>query len=189
MQQGHFFTKIAYVSISASFCGQIEYKNHEPALYYHEPYQTSTNHHHEGSSSRSTPFLQRHGSETFNELAMQSTNTFKVAKGPKVTIKDVPVPKAAPGQVVIKVVVSGSNPKVSLHLSFTRAKEFTIDGILVRTGNDPSILALSPTKEMTLRESSTRSERELRAMASRSETELLHSTSESRKMSWSTRKA
>jgi NADPH:quinone reductase-like Zn-dependent oxidoreductase len=34
-----------------------------------------------------------------------------VAKGPKVTIKDVPIPEPGPDQVVIKVVVSGSNPK------------------------------------------------------------------------------
>ncbi|KAF2151827.1 GroES-like protein [Myriangium duriaei CBS 260.36] len=34
-----------------------------------------------------------------------------VSKGPTVTIKDVPIPKAGQGQVVIKVVVSGSNPK------------------------------------------------------------------------------
>ncbi|KAJ5047586.1 uncharacterized protein L3040_003408 [Drepanopeziza brunnea f. sp. 'multigermtubi'] len=34
-----------------------------------------------------------------------------VAKGPKVTINDVPVPKPKAGQVLIKVVYSGSNPK------------------------------------------------------------------------------
>jgi NADPH:quinone reductase-like Zn-dependent oxidoreductase len=34
-----------------------------------------------------------------------------VAKGPKVTIQDVPIPEPQPDQVVIKVVVSGSNPK------------------------------------------------------------------------------
>ena len=34
-----------------------------------------------------------------------------VAKGPKVTIHDIPVPKPAAGQVLIKVVYSGSNPK------------------------------------------------------------------------------
>jgi NADPH:quinone reductase-like Zn-dependent oxidoreductase len=34
-----------------------------------------------------------------------------VTKGPKVTIKDVPIPEPGPDQVVIKVVVSGSNPK------------------------------------------------------------------------------
>lgn len=31
--------------------------------------------------------------------------------GPKVEIVDSPIPKPGPGQVVIKVVVSGSNPK------------------------------------------------------------------------------
>jgi NADPH2:quinone reductase len=34
-----------------------------------------------------------------------------VAKGPKVTIKDTPVPEPQADQVVIRVVVSGSNPK------------------------------------------------------------------------------
>lgn len=34
-----------------------------------------------------------------------------VAKGPKVTIRDVPIPKAGPNQVVTKVIFSGSNPK------------------------------------------------------------------------------
>lgn len=34
-----------------------------------------------------------------------------IAEGPKVHIKDVPIPKPGPGQVLIKVVVSGSNPK------------------------------------------------------------------------------
>lgn len=34
-----------------------------------------------------------------------------VAKGPKVHIVDSPIPQPGPGQVVIKVVVSGSNPK------------------------------------------------------------------------------
>ena len=34
-----------------------------------------------------------------------------VAKGPKVTINDVPIPKPGPNQVLIKVVYSGSNPK------------------------------------------------------------------------------
>lgn len=34
-----------------------------------------------------------------------------VTRGPKVTIQDVEVPKPGPKQVVIKVVVSGSNPK------------------------------------------------------------------------------
>lgn len=35
-----------------------------------------------------------------------------VSKGPKVALHDVPVPKPGPDQVLIKVVVSGSNPKV-----------------------------------------------------------------------------
>ncbi|PBP26937.1 WD domain-containing protein [Diplocarpon rosae] len=34
-----------------------------------------------------------------------------VAKGPKVTINDVPIPKPAAGQVLIRVIYSGSNPK------------------------------------------------------------------------------
>lgn len=34
-----------------------------------------------------------------------------VTKGPKVTIKDVPIPEPGDDQIVIKVVVSGSNPK------------------------------------------------------------------------------
>jgi NADPH:quinone reductase len=34
-----------------------------------------------------------------------------VAKGPSVTIQDAPVPEPQADQVVIKVVVSGSNPK------------------------------------------------------------------------------
>lgn len=34
-----------------------------------------------------------------------------VAKGPKVSIHDVPIPKPKPNQILIKVVVSGSNPK------------------------------------------------------------------------------
>lgn len=34
-----------------------------------------------------------------------------VAKGTKVTIRDAPIPKAGPFQVVTKVIYSGSNPK------------------------------------------------------------------------------
>jgi NADPH:quinone reductase-like Zn-dependent oxidoreductase len=34
-----------------------------------------------------------------------------VGKGPKVTIRDTDIPKAGSHQLVIKVVVSGSNPK------------------------------------------------------------------------------
>jgi NADPH2:quinone reductase len=34
-----------------------------------------------------------------------------VSKGPKVTIRDTEIPKAGPHQLVIKVIVSGSNPK------------------------------------------------------------------------------
>jgi NADPH:quinone reductase len=34
-----------------------------------------------------------------------------VAKGPKVDIIDSPIPKPGPGQVVTKVIFSGSNPK------------------------------------------------------------------------------
>ena len=35
----------------------------------------------------------------------------QVSKGPVVAIKDVEIPKPGPKQVLIKVVVSGSNPK------------------------------------------------------------------------------
>lgn len=35
-----------------------------------------------------------------------------VSKGPKVEIVDSPIPKPNAGQVLIKVVFSGSNPKV-----------------------------------------------------------------------------
>lgn len=44
----------------------------------------------------------------------RSASTMKeatVAKGPKVTIQDVPIPKPGPYQVVTKVIYSGSNPK------------------------------------------------------------------------------
>jgi hypothetical protein len=34
-----------------------------------------------------------------------------ILKGPEVKIVDIPIPKAEPGQVVVKVVYSGSNPK------------------------------------------------------------------------------
>jgi NADPH2:quinone reductase len=34
-----------------------------------------------------------------------------VAAGPKVTIKESPMPEPGPDEVVIKVIVSGSNPK------------------------------------------------------------------------------
>lgn len=34
-----------------------------------------------------------------------------VSKGPKVQIVDSPIPRPGPGQVLIKVVFSGSNPK------------------------------------------------------------------------------
>jgi NADPH2:quinone reductase len=34
-----------------------------------------------------------------------------VSAGPKVQIQDVPIPTAGPGEVLIKVVYSGSNPK------------------------------------------------------------------------------
>ena len=49
-----------------------------------------------------------------SQIRNASTSTMKeavVAKGPKVTIRDVPIPKAGPNQVVTKVVFSGSNPK------------------------------------------------------------------------------
>jgi hypothetical protein len=49
-----------------------------------------------------------------SQIRNASTSTMKeavVAKGPKVTIRDVPIPKAGPSQVVTKVIFSGSNPK------------------------------------------------------------------------------
>lgn len=45
---------------------------------------------------------------------LRSASTMKeavVSKGPKVSIIDSPIPKAGRGQVVTKVVFSGSNPK------------------------------------------------------------------------------
>ena len=45
---------------------------------------------------------------------LRNASTMKeaiVAKGPKVTIIDSPIPKPGRGQVVTKVVFSGSNPK------------------------------------------------------------------------------
>lgn len=35
----------------------------------------------------------------------------QISKGLKTVIKDVPIPEPGPEQVVIKVIVSGSNPK------------------------------------------------------------------------------
>lgn len=42
---------------------------------------------------------------------MPSMKEAIVAKGPKVTIQDAEIPEPKPDQVVIKVIVSGSNPK------------------------------------------------------------------------------
>lgn len=57
-------------------------------------------------------------SRRLSQIASQTRNasnaTMKeavVAKGPKVTIQDVPIPRPGPYQVVTKVVYSGSNPK------------------------------------------------------------------------------
>jgi hypothetical protein len=63
------------------------------------------------------PDLSRPRAEiTPHPRAFTTSTSFKmkeaiVAKGPKVTIHDVPTPKPGPGQVLIKVVYSGSNPK------------------------------------------------------------------------------
>lgn len=49
-----------------------------------------------------------------SQTRLASTTTMKeavVAKGPKVTIRDVPIPTPGPYQVVTKVIYSGSNPK------------------------------------------------------------------------------
>lgn len=48
---------------------------------------------------------------TFTTTARFNMKEALVAKGPKVTIHDVPIPKPGPNQVLIKVVFSGSNPK------------------------------------------------------------------------------
>lgn len=56
-----------------------------------------------------------------------------VAKGPKVTIQDVPIPEPKADQVVIKVVVSGSNPKdwcVPFTSPFTMMQSSTEDDML-----------------------------------------------------------
>ena len=48
------------------------------------------------------------------QIRNASSSTMKeavVAKGPKVSIIDSPIPKPGPNQVVTKVVYSGSNPK------------------------------------------------------------------------------
>ena len=49
-----------------------------------------------------------------SQIRNASTTTMKeavVSKGPKVTIRDVPIPKPGANQVVTKVIFSGSNPK------------------------------------------------------------------------------
>lgn len=49
-----------------------------------------------------------------SQLRNTSTTTMKeavVSKGPKVSIIDSPIPKPGRGQIVTKVVYSGSNPK------------------------------------------------------------------------------
>merc|ERR1711939_870306 len=53
-------------------------------------------------------FIPRRSFTRSRQLNMKSAI---VAKGPKVTINDVPIPKPGPNQVLIKVVYSGSNPK------------------------------------------------------------------------------
>lgn len=58
------------------------------------------------ASRRLTPIA----SQTRN-MSTQTMKEAVVAKGPKVTIHDVPIPKPGPYQVVTKVVYSGCNPK------------------------------------------------------------------------------
>ena len=47
----------------------------------------------------------------FTTSSLFSMKEAIVAKGPKVTIHDVPIPKPGPNQILIKVIYSGSNPK------------------------------------------------------------------------------
>lgn len=53
----------------------------------------------------------------------------QVSKGLKTVIKDVPIPEPGPEQLVIKVIVSGSNPKdwyVFPYFSYSLPKIITI---------------------------------------------------------------
>ncbi|RYC59860.1 hypothetical protein CHU98_g6336, partial [Xylaria longipes] len=62
-----------------------------------------------------------------------------VSKGPKVQIIDSPIPKPGPDQVVIKVVVSGSNPKdwkVPLWTNSTRNEGDDIAGVVHEVGEN-----------------------------------------------------
>ena len=53
-----------------------------------------------------------------------------VGPGPKVTIRDVPIPTPEAGQVVTRVVASGTNPKDWLDLSHQRDKRFLDDNLM-----------------------------------------------------------
>ncbi|RYC59836.1 hypothetical protein CHU98_g6368 [Xylaria longipes] len=62
-----------------------------------------------------------------------------VSEGPKVQIRDAPIPKAGAGQVVIKVIVSGSNPKdwkVPMWLKCTVNAGDDIAGVVHEVGED-----------------------------------------------------
>jgi hypothetical protein len=50
-------------------------------------------------------------SRTFTASSRYNMKEAIVAKGPKVTIHDVPIPKPNADQILIKVIYSGSNPK------------------------------------------------------------------------------
>jgi hypothetical protein len=58
-----------------------------------------------------TPNLANLPIREFSKSTRFSMKEAIVAKGPKVTLHDVPVPKPKAGQVLIKVIYSGSNPK------------------------------------------------------------------------------
>lgn len=85
-----------------------------------------------------------------------TSTTFKmkeaiVAAGPKVQIQDSPIPKPGPSDVVIKVVVSGSNPKD--WFVYTRADTISMQrpNTILYTGNDLA-WGVPTTLEMILQE-------------------------------------
>ncbi|KAI3322644.1 GroES-like protein [Xylariaceae sp. AK1471] len=62
-----------------------------------------------------------------------------VSEGPKVQIHDAPIPKPGPGQLVIKVIVSGSNPKdwkVPIWFNRTLNSGDDIAGVVHEVGED-----------------------------------------------------
>lgn len=61
----------------------------------------------DSNTSKATTPLRR----TFAQKSLFNMKEAIVAKGPKVAIHDVPVPKPNADQVLIKVIFSGSNPK------------------------------------------------------------------------------